>query len=194
MKTRQFTLLIGMNLFAALAMPVWTPLTVHAQTVVIGHSFVRMAPWQDSGIQELTVRGFDSQVCSYFQMILPYLVPVGSKTVVLVEGTNDITMGTPPDVFRACLQAQVAWIQAQGMSAVLVNVSPWNQNTLGCHRKVPDPRPAIAAYNSIFPTLAPTVVDEWRAAIQRMPLQEYGWAIPDLMSGPCGIHPGQEQQ
>src|SRR5208283_5388527 len=79
--------------------------------VVVGHSFVAMAPWQDSGIQNLTVRGFNSEPCSYFQQLLPYLVPVGTQTVVLVEGTNDIEQGVTPQAFAACMLAQVQWIQ-----------------------------------------------------------------------------------
>jgi hypothetical protein len=86
----------------------------------------------------------------------------------------------------ACIEGEITWLQANrpGIKIIVVNTPPWNQ--INCYG---DERVLIAQYNAAYLNL-PTqygvsLVDVWTGAVQ-----SDGWAVPPLMSGLCGTHPG----
>jgi hypothetical protein len=157
--------------------------------VIIGHSFVRMAPWSSIGIPGSWVKGFDSATCPYISAILPALVPPHTPVVVLVEGTNDVARGVPADATASCLRGQISWLQQYrpGIHVVLASVSPMSLgNCDGDYREL------IAAYNLAYGALVAQEGHSVRLAdITTAITQPDGWALESFMDGPCLLHPGQ---
>ena len=170
----------------------------HCQTVVFGNSEVQFAPWQYSGIPNLTARGHKSLTCAELRPWLPGDVPEGTVKVALVLGTNDVRTGVLPLQHMACVLGMVKWLQQNrpGIEIRLANVPPWGQNP-----PPPCSAPAwvphmVEQYNQLY-ALIPylplyrgvKVVDIWSAIVQ-----QDGWAILADMDGPCYIHFDQPQQ
>lgn len=155
--------------------------------VVFGNSLVQGAPWAQSGIPNLFIRGFDSLTCADLAPLLPYSVPAGAATVTLVEATNDVRTGVSPGDHMSCMMAQIAWLESNRPQTLIfvANVPPFaQQNCYG------DFRQQIAAYNQQYAALAQTgeveVVD-----VHSGITAGNGWAYLPDMDGPCEIHPGQ---
>jgi|ERR1039458_5375924 hypothetical protein len=160
-----------------------------SQTKITGNSLVQLAPWTSIGIPLTEIRGHNSYTCSMLSILLPYDVPLGTQVAVLVESTNDIRTNVPLAAHMACITGEITYLQSHrsGIKLFIVNTPPWNQ--INCYG---DQRDLISQYNNAYLSLPDqygvTVVDVWTGAVQ-----SDNWAIPELMSGPCGVHPGQNQ-
>ncbi len=156
---------------------------------ITGNSLVQFAPWPVEGISLTEIRGHNGYTCALLAQMLPFDVPLGTQTTVLVESTNDVRTGVPVEQHMACIEGEIAFLQSYrpGIRIIVVNTPPWNE--INCYG---DTRTLIAQYNSAYLSLPAqygvTLVDVWTGAAQ-----SDGWAVPELMSGPCGIHPGAFQ-
>lgn len=159
--------------------------------VVTGNSLVEMSPWADSGIvPKPTIRGWNGHTCEMLTSLLPWDVAPGAKTAVLVEATDDVLRYVSPEDHKACMVGQIEWLLANrpGIKIYVANTPPMaEENCYGDYRE------QIEAYNAVYDQLASdypvTLVDVWSGIVQAD-----GWAIPDDMDGPCGIHFGQPGQ
>ena len=159
-----------------------------AQTKITGNSLVQLAPWTSIGIPLTEIRGHNSYTCPMLSILLPYDVPLGTQIAVLVESTNDILTNVPVATHMACITNEIIYLQSHrpNIRLFIVNTPPWNQTN--CYG---DQRDLISQYNDTYLSLTAygvTLVDVWTGAVQ-----VDGWAVPELMSGPCGVHPGQNQ-
>jgi hypothetical protein len=177
-------------LFAAAIAPAQT---IGGPIAITGNSLVEMAPWSASGIvPKPVIRGDNSYTCAMLAQLLPWDVAPGTKTAALVLATDDVLHGVTPQDHMACVIEQINWLLANrpGIKVVVANVPPWNEDN--CYG---DYRAPIAAYNALYATLpsqypgSVVLADVWSDVVQ-----EDGWAWPQDMAGPCGIHPGQPGQ
>lgn len=176
------TLLLGVALIGA----------AHAQNVnpphplIIGHSFVAMAPWSSAGIPGNWIRGFDSATCPYISALLPWLVPQHTPAVALVEGTNDVVRGTPASVTAACLGQQIAWLQLNrpGIQVTIATVAPMSLGNCDGDYRIPIAQYSVA-YRSLAESYGVSVAD-----ISTAITEANGWANEAFMDGDCKIHPG----
>ena len=150
-------------------------------------------------VQILGIKGAE---CSTFlatnqqgQQLILFYVPASAQVAVLIESTNDakdrlVTLASHMN----CMNTTISLLQARNpdLRVIVVNTPPFTQDN--CYG---DFRTQIALYNAAYsdPTIGfaanhphTKVADVWTPAVQ-----PDGWAYPQYMQGPCGIHPGDEQ-
>jgi hypothetical protein len=142
--------------------------------------------------QNVFYEGQDSFTCEEILRMMPGFVPVRTQVVVPFELTNDARIGTPAPVVVGCLVRTISLLvnRNPAIKVVLPTAHPWrSDNCTG------DRRALIAQYNALLPLVAKvfpgtvTLVDVWTPNVQAD-----GWAIPEDITGFCGVHPGPEEE
>ncbi|HUI83587.1 MAG TPA: SGNH/GDSL hydrolase family protein [Candidatus Binatia bacterium] len=146
--------------------------------------------------------GQDSMMCSGILPLILYLVPARTDVLVLIDSTNDIEHSVPISQHMSCMAQTITTLLGRNpaLKIVVANTPPWTQydpcsGTYRDHSIVQ----MIEAYNAAYADPATGLQAQWpnnvRVADVFTPsADQNGWAIPQYMSGPCGIHPGQEFQ
>lgn len=205
MKSKSLLLVL---LFLALAA------TGFAQTLVdiTGNSIAQFQlgfqKWEFPSLpaDEVNIWGADGFTCSdllHDQYILE-IVPADSQVIVLIDSTNDIGTGVPVNVHMNCMYTTLSLLQSRNSAVriVVANTPPWTQwNPCLNNGQGGDNDPSIAtnieAYNAAYADPVNgleakfqhvMVADVWTPAVQ-----PDGWAYPQYMQGPCGIHPDQAE-
>lgn len=146
----------------------------------------------------VVIRGMDSYPCNHLLPVISFLVPSNSNVVVLFDSTNDVANHVPIQQHMECIEQSISALLTRNnaLRVVVANTPPWTHwnpctNTYRDDSVLSD----IATYNSAYAdpvtglqALWPTevrVADVWTPNVG-----SDGWAIPQDMTGPCGIHPG----
>ena len=152
--------------------------------------------------QNVDIWGIDGAPCSMvFQLVLP-LVPANTDVLVLIDSTNDIKNGIPVDQHMSCIENTISVLLARkpALKIVVANTPPWTEfnpcTSMNRDHSIVD---AIEAYNSAYVDPNHGLQALWphnvRVADVFTPAAlPSGWANPQYMAGPCGVHPGQEFQ
>lgn len=124
--------------------------------------------------------------------------PRNPDVVVLVnDTTNDVQQGHTAATVLTCLQGTVSDLLGRKptLKIVVLTTPPWTQlNTCTGTDNSPSVPGLIESYNAVMPSLQTQWPHNVRVLDAFTPFQDAqhdGWADPNLMGGPCGIHPGQ---
>ena len=146
--------------------------------------------------------GMDGATCSGVLPLILHLVPGNTNVAVLIDSTNDIANGVPVAQHMSCIEQTIALLLGRNpaLRIVVANTPPWTQyNPCTATYRDYSVVEAIEAYNAAYADpssgLQALFPNNVRVADVFTPAAYAdGWAIPQYMSGPCGIHPGQEYQ
>ena len=146
----------------------------------------------------VVIRGQYSYTCAMILPLVTYLAPANSDVIVLLDSTNDIRTNVPVQQHMACIEQTIATLLLRNPAAriVVANTPPWTQwdpctNQYRDHSIVD----LIEAYNAAYADPASGLQAQWPANVRVADVftpsaDSDGWAIPQYMTGPCGIHPG----
>jgi hypothetical protein len=180
----------------------------HTHVTVTGNSIAHFqAPFATREFpailnQNVWIWGIDSAPCSTVLTLILQLVPANTDIAVLIDSTNDVKLGISVSQHMACIEQTITALLERNASlkVVVANTPPWTQYNpcTGTDRddSIVD---EIRAYNATYADPISGLQALWpnnvRVADVFTPsAYPDGWAIPDDMSGPCGVHPGQEFQ
>ncbi len=143
------------------------------------------------------IYGAPAFTCSEVYRELSFLVPADTDVAVLIDSTNDVRTGVTISDHMACMNLSIAYLVGRNPSIkiVVVNTPPWRQNN--CYAA--DPRQVIAAYNAAYVDPVTGLAAAWPGVVTVADAWSLiagpdGWAIPNLMVGYCGTHPGVAYQ
>ncbi len=205
MKATSSLILVAMVFALALDAQAQT-LDFNAHVVVTGNSLAQFqAGFQTEEFpllnpQDVMIHGMNSYTCAGLLRLVLYLVPTNTDVVVLLDSTNDIRTGVSVPSHMSCIKQTISMLlqRSPALRVVVVNTPPWTHwdpctNTYRDDSVVA----AIEAYNTAYADpvggLQATwpvnvrVADAWTPSVD-----QEGWAIPQYMIGPCGVHPGNE--
>lgn len=157
---------------------------IGGQNVVYGNSLVEQAPWDQSGIPNLMIRGFDSYRSADLLQLLPHnVIPVGAASVTIVAATNDVHDGIDDADYIANINSMIIWLQTYrpGTRIIIASCPPFNMNN-----GYGDYRQTIKNYNDLWQGLQGVILVDISTHIT----QPNGWALDPYMDGPDGIHFG----
>jgi len=176
----------------------------------IAHFQANFATWEfPSLVNDVYIWGADSAPCRYFLQtnaggvpLLLYYVPAQTTVAVLIDSTNDIQTGVPVTQHMACIEQTISILLTRNpaIKIVVANTPPMTQWD-PCTSSDRDYSivQAIEAYNSAYADpvtgLQALYPNNVRVAdVFTLNAYSDGWGIPSDLTGPCGIHPGQEFQ
>jgi len=153
--------------------------------------------------------GTDSATCAYFLQsngvglpLILYYVPARTTVLVLIDSTNDVMTGVTVAQHMACIEQTVSALLGRNpaLKIVVANTPPithWNPCT-GTYRDDTLVQ-TIENYNAAYADPVTGLQALWpnnlRVADVFTPsAQQDGWGVPADLTGPCGVHPGQEFQ
>jgi hypothetical protein len=148
--------------------------------------------------QNVVIRGENSYTCSMVLTLIPYLVPANTDVVVLIDSTNDIQRGVTVDEHMACIAQTIAVLLARNpnLRLVVANTPPWTHWD-PCTNSYRDDSVVseITAFNAAYADQVTGLQALWPSNVRVADVwtpnaDQDGWAIPQYMTGPCGIHPG----
>ncbi len=150
--------------------------------------------------QNVVIRGMNSYTCSMLVTLVPYLVPVNTDVLVLLDSTNDIRTGVTVPQHMACIVQTITNLLARtpALRIVVANTPPWTQYD-PCTATYRDPSivTLIEAYNAAYADPVTGLQARWPTRVRVADVftpaaGQDGWALPQYMTGPCGIHPGNQ--
>lgn len=123
--------------------------------------------------------------------------PRNPDIVVLVnDTTNDVEQGHTAANVLSCLQGTISDLLGRkpSLKIVVLTTPPWTHfNPCTQTNNDPSVPGLIESYNAVMPSLQTQWPHNVRVLDGFTPFQDAqhdGWADPNLMGGPCGIHPG----
>ncbi len=160
---------------------------------------------------EVYIWGQPSVQCSYFnalstngEPLIYFYVPAQTTVAVLIDSTNDVANDIPVNQHMACIEQTIDYLLQRNMNLLIVvaNTPPWTQwnpclNGGQGGNNSPIYLQMIEAYNAAYADpntgLQALYPNNVRVADVYTPAAlPDGWANPELMTGPCGIHPGPQ--
>ena len=155
-------------------------------------------------VTNVFIYGHLSYTCSMVRSTLLFdafgtpAAPRNPDVVVLVnDTTNDVEKGHTPGNVLTCLQGSVQDLlnRKPSLKVVVLTTPPWTHfNPCTGTNNDPSVPGLIESYNQVMPQLQTQWPHNVRVLDAFTPFQDAqrdGWADPNLMGGPCGIHPGQ---
>lgn len=176
------------------------PVTISGNS--IAHFQATFGPLEFPAVSHTFIWGLDSMTCADVLPQILYLVPANTAVAVLIDSTNDVRTGVPVSQHMECIETTISTLLARNpaMKIVVANTPPWTQYN-PCTGTDNDPSivQMIKSYNQAYADPSHGLQAQWptnvRVADVFTPIAyPSGWAIPQDMTGPCGIHPGQEFQ
>jgi len=146
----------------------------------------------------VVIRGQDSNTCVMILMLITYLVPANSDAVVLLDSTNDIQHNVPVQQHMQCMEQTITKLVTRNPAVriVVANTPPWTHWD-PCTSTYRDPSivQMIEAYNAAYADPSTGLQALWPVNVRVADVftpsaDQDGWALPQYMAGPCGIHPG----
>jgi hypothetical protein len=145
----------------------------------------------------VTIFGMDGYTCGHLAPLILYLVPADTNVVVLYDSTNDVSRDTPVTDLLSCIHSTINQLIQRNshIQIVLTNTPPWTQWD-PCNQVYRNPAvlDIIDAYNTAY------IVEPWPVNVTLMDVwtpnadPQTRWALPQYMTGPCGIHPGPDKE
>ena len=148
--------------------------------------------------QDVVIRGMNSYTCSSILRLILYLVPADTQVAVLFDSTNDIRTGVTVQDHMACIDNTISVLVARNpaIRIVVANTPPWTHwNPCTSSNRDESVVSAIEAYNAAYADPADGLQARWPANVRvadvwTPSVDQDGWALPQYMAGPCGVHPG----
>ena len=146
----------------------------------------------------VVIRGQNSYTCAMILPLVSYLVPPNSDAVVLLDSTNDIEHNVPVQQHMNCIEQTITSLVTRNPAVriVVANTPPWTHWD-PCTSTYRDPSVVqlIQAYNAAYADSGSGLQALWPVNVRLADVftpssDQDGWALPQYMLGPCGIHPG----
>jgi GDSL-like Lipase/Acylhydrolase family len=148
--------------------------------------------------QNVVIRGMYSYPCSAILRSIVYLVPADTEVVVLFDSSNDIRTGVTVQDHMACMNNTISVLLARNpaLRIVVANTPPWTHWD-PCTSSYRDDSivTEIEAYNAAYADPVDGLQAQWPSNVRvadvwTPSVGQDGWALPQYMTGPCGVHPG----
>lgn len=148
--------------------------------------------------QNVVIRGQNSYTCSMVLPLILYLVPANTDVVVLIDSTNDIQHNVTVGEHMACIEQTIEVLLARNPSLrlVILNTPPWTHwNPCTGSYRDDGVESEIVVFNNAYADPVTGLQALWPSRVRVADVwtpnaDQDGWAIPQYMTGPCGLHPG----
>jgi len=148
--------------------------------------------------QNVVIRGENSYTCALILPLILYLVPANTDVVVLIDSTNDVQNGVTIAEHMLCIEQTIQSLLGRNpaLRVVVANTPPWTHwNPCTSLYRDSSVISQISMYNAAYADPVSGLQARWPSRVRVADVwtpnaDQDGWAVPQYMTGPCGIHPG----